>query len=188
MLSNGIKDMLLSVLSGHETEFDGLLPFQQDLARKAQSTVAEALAEFANAEETIARSWLIRAYFDAISKRDPNGWTERWSARPKLTYVFPYEPGSMNPVLLTIPSPTTTNTLCVMVGFRRLTWEGLPEVATADFFQIGLYDSAVEAEDRMRDLASALKHLIFRVPELMAQDGQRSERGDGLRWDDTPDF
>jgi hypothetical protein len=182
-------ELFSSMLKGHETEFHGLHPFLQEQARKYQSVVAEAGTHFENAEVMISRAWLVKAYFDGVQNNE--NWKDSgWSAKPKRQYVFERaELGSLpKPELLTIPSPTTANTMLCMVAFKQVNRKGFGEPRSADFFQLGMYDSADEAEFAMWELSEAIKFLMYDLPSELSRLDEVAEKKDGGRWSDTPDF
>lgn len=173
--------MLKDALSGHPTEYAFLSTFDQQLAAKAQSVVQRAVNEFGNAEELVDRSFLRKAFFDAVDRKnlwasDAPGTT--WSAKPTLYYPFErVERGSRpQPLLMTVPSFTTTNTVVVMLAFRDVNFQGYGELSTADFFQVSeIFPSAQAAEDFARELSGSLKFLTLTLPAQVARHAQRGE-------------
>lgn len=186
---SGAMDIFTSIVKGHSTEFSGLHPFIQEQARKFESKVAEAATYFENAETVIARPWLVKAYFDGVQNNE--NWRDSgWSAKPKRQYVFErVELGSLpHPELLTIPSPTSTRTMLVMVAFNQVNRKGFGEPRSADYFSIGTYDTADEAEQAMWELSEAIKFLMYDLPSELSRLDEVAEKKDGGRWSDMPDF
>lgn len=186
---SGAMELFTSIIKGHETEYNGLHPFLQDQARKYQSVVAEAVTYFENAETVIARTWLVKAYFDGVQNNE--NWRDSgWSAKPKRQYVFERaELGALpKPELLTIPSPTSTRTMLIMVAFKQVNRKGYGEPRSADYFTLGTYDSADEAEQAMWELSEAIKFLMYDLPNELSRLDEVAERKDGGRWSDMPDF
>ena len=186
---SGAMEIFTSIVKGHPTEFDGLHPFIQEQARKFEATVAEAVTYFENAETVISRKWLVTAYFDGV-KNNEDWMDSGWSAKPKRQYVFERgDRGSLpKPELLTIPSPTSTRTMLVMVAFNQVNRKGFGEPRSADYFSLGMYDTADEAEQAMWQLSEAIKFLMYDLPNELSRLDEVAEKKDGGQWSDQPDF
>lgn len=183
-------EMLKSMVNGDPTEFGMLPPFDQELARKAQSVGQRAFNEYGNAEVLVARSWLRKAFFDALNRTGEWAVTG-WTAQPQLSYPFErVERGSRPmPVLMTVPSTKSSNTVVVMVCFRDVNFQGYGELATADFYTVSeVFPSAQEAEDFQRELTNAIKYWCYKLPALVARNAQRAEATQASAWSDAPDF
>jgi len=187
-------DMFRSMLAGDATEYSFLPTFDQDLARKSQSIIQRAFNEFGNAEELVARTWLRKAFFDALDRSGAwattNTGAPAWSAQPQLFYPMErVERGARpNPVLMTVPSMKTTNAFVAMISFRDVNFQGYGELATASFNTVSeVFGSAQAAEDFARELAGAIKYSIYTLPALVSRNAQRGEVTT-VGYTDAPDF
>jgi hypothetical protein len=181
-------DMFKQMLAGHDTEWAMLNPFEQDLARQAQSIVQEAFNEWGLAEEQygVEREWLVKAFFDAHNA----DWNTRgWSEQPKKFYIFKRaEHGQLPlPFLMTFPSHKTTNVKVILVCFKDVTFKGYGDLDTAQFISLGQHPSAFLAESNTKTLVQAMQYLLNDVPRLTGR-GERAEARASVHWDSAPDF
>jgi hypothetical protein len=184
---NDAMDLFKSILDGHSTQYNGLHPFQQERARQYEEAVQHACDHLELAEVYAGRRWLSQACIDAVMRSDE--WLSRnWSERPKRYYMFDRVELGQRPFpdLVTVPSFETTRTLLVLVSYKEVNDKGYGDLGTADYYSVGLYDSAMQAEEAGLNLSRAVKFFLKVLPDLTSN--QVNAEVQAGRWSDKPDF
>jgi len=186
-------------LDGHETEFAGLHPRQQEALGKASSTLEGLFTALDDIQSIgLDSPWTVRKYVQASWTQGDAGITGE-TVRQGLGLDMPTQAlwlfGSTvrwettaNAVLVTVPSSTSSRTAVVMAVLPKmdeatgwLSWSDAVAVVVA------IEDDVDSAEALLADVRRARRTIETTLADL---DRVRSEVTPGSRWqsDDLPDF